>query len=59
MENPINKIRQSSIVFEKTGILFENIETSFNYPRVFLLEFGTRFLLTSVYKSVQNFSYFV
>ena len=35
MENPINKIRQSSIVFEKTGILFENIETSFKYPRVF------------------------
>ena len=56
MQNSMKKIRHSSIVFEKSGILSENLETltSSNYPRVsrFLLEFCTRFLLTIVYKKV-------
>ena len=56
MQNPIKKNRQSSIAFEKHGILFENLEnlTSSNYPRVqlFQLEFCTRFPLTSVFKTV-------
>ena len=36
MQNPIQKFRQSSIVFEKTGILSENLKTltSSNYPTV-------------------------
>ena len=56
MQNPIKKFRQSSIVFEKPGILSENLKalTSFNYPTVqyFLLKLRTRFLLTNVYKRV-------
>ena len=36
MQKTIQKFRQSSIVFEKPGILSENLETlmSFNYPTV-------------------------
>ena len=36
MQNAIQKFRQSSIVFEKEGILFENLKTltSSNYPTV-------------------------
>ena len=36
MQNTIQKFRQSSIVFEKPGILSENLKTltSFNYPTV-------------------------
>ena len=53
MQNPIQKFRQISIVFEKPGILSENLKilTSSNYPAVqyFLLK-GTRFLLTNFYK---------
>ena len=56
MQNPIQKFRQSSIVFEKPGILFENLKilTSSNYPIVqrFLLKLCTRLLLTNVYKRV-------
>ena len=56
MQNPIQKFRRSSIVFEKPGILSENLKTvmSSNYPTVqyFLLKLHTRFLLTNVYKSV-------
>ena len=56
MQNPIQKFRQSSIVFEKPGILSENVKTltSPNYPTVqyFLLKVRTPFLLTNVYKSV-------
>ena len=53
MQNPIQKFRQSSIVFEKPGILSENL-TRLNYPRVqyFLLKLRTRILLTNVYKRV-------
>ena len=56
MQNTIQKFRQSSIVFEKPGILSENLKTlmSSNYPTVqyFLLKLCTRFQLTSVYKRV-------
>ena len=57
MQNPIQKFRQSSIVFEKQGILSKNLEnfTSSNYPIVqhFLLTLCTRFLLANVYKRVR------
>ena len=56
MQNVIRKFRQSSVVFEKPGILPENLKTltSSNYPTVqyFLLKLRTRFLLTNVYKSM-------
>ena len=56
MQNPIQKFRQSSFIFEKSGILSENLKTltSSNYPTVqyFLLKLRTRFLLTNVYKRV-------
>ena len=56
MRNPIQNFRQSSIVFERPGILSENLKTvtSSNYPTVqyFLLKLRTRFLLTNVYKRV-------
>ena len=56
MQNPIQKFRQSSIVFKKPGILSQNLQTltSSNYPAVqyFLLKLCTRFLLTNVYKRV-------
>ena len=52
MQNTIQKFRQSSIVFEKPGILPENLKTltSSNYPTVqyLLLKRRTRFLLTIV-----------
>ena len=50
MQNAIQKFRQIYIVFEKPGILFENLKIlrSSNYPTViyFLLKFHTRFLHT-------------
>ena len=56
MQNPIQKFRQSSIVFEKPGVLSENLKTltSSNYPTIqyFLLKLRTRFLLTNAYKRV-------
>ena len=52
MQNTIQKCRQSSIVFEKQGILSENLTTltSSNYPtvRYFLLKLRARFLFTNV-----------
>ena len=52
MQNTTQKFRQSSIVFEKPGILSKNLKTltSSSYPTVqyFLLELRTRFLLTIV-----------
>ena len=52
----MQKLRQSSIVFEKPGILLENLKTltSSNYATVqyFLLKLRTRFLITNVCKSV-------
>ena len=54
MQTTIQKSRQSSIVFKKTGILSENLKTltSSNYLTVqyFLLKLRTHFLLTNVYK---------
>ena len=54
MQNTIQKVRQSSIVFEKPGILSENLKTltSSNYPTVqyFLLKLCKR--LTNACKSV-------
>ena len=54
MQNTIQKFRQSSIAFEKPGILSENLRTltSSNYPTVqyCFLKLRTRFLLTNVYK---------
>ena len=56
MQNTLQKIRQSSLVFENPGILSENLKilTSSNYPTIqyFLLKLCTRFLLTNVYKRV-------
>ena len=56
MQNTKQKFRQMSIVFEKPGILFENLKTltSSNYPTVqyFLLKLRTHFLLTNVYNRV-------
>ena len=56
MQNPIQTFRQSSIVFEKSGILSENLKTlvSSNYLTVqyFFLKLRTRFLLTNAYKTV-------
>ena len=64
MQNTIQKSRHSSIVFEKPGILSENLKTleSSNYPAVqyFLLKHCTRFLLTNVYKRVGGiFSFYL
>ena len=56
IQNPIQNVRQTSIVFEKPGILSENLKslTSSNYPAVqyFLLKLRTCFLLTNVYETV-------
>ena len=58
MQNTIQKFRQSSIVFEKPGILSENLKTltSSNYPTVqyFLLKLRPRFLLTNVYQRLRR-----
>ena len=56
MQNPIHKFGQSTIVFEKPGILSENTKTltRFTYPTVqyFLLKLLTSFLLTNAFKRV-------
>ena len=58
MEDPIQKFRQNSIVFEKPSNLSENLKTltSSNYPAVqyFLLKLWTRFPLINVYKRVSG-----
>ena len=63
MRNTIQKFRQSSIVFEKPGILSENLKTltSSNYPtdQYFLLKLRTRFLLTIVCKRVCGISFYL
>ena len=63
MQNAMQKFRQSSIIFEKPGILSKNLKTltSFNYPTVqyFLLKLRTYFLLTNVYKKVWDFFYLI
>ena len=56
MQNAVQKFKQSSIVFEKPGILSENLKTltTSNYPTVqyFLLKLRRPFLLTSVSEMV-------
>ena len=55
MQNTIQKFRQSSIAFEKSVILSENLKTltSSNYPTVqYFLKPRTPFLLTNFYKRV-------
>ena len=56
MQDTIQKFGQSSIVFERPGILSENLKTlmSSNYPAVqyFLLKLCAGFLLTIAYKRV-------
>ena len=55
MQNFIQKFRQSSIVFEKPGILYEKLKTSTssNYHRVqcFLPKLRKHFLITNAHKS--------
>ena len=48
MQNAIQRFGQSFIVFEKPGILSENLKTltSSNYPTVQYFKLHTRFLLT-------------
>ena len=62
MQNSLQKFRQSPIVFEKPGILSENLKTltSSNSPTVqyFLLKLRTRFLLTHLYSQVNSFFFF-
>ena len=52
MQNTIQKFTQSSIVFEKPGILSENLKNlmSSNHPTIqyLLMKLRTRFLLTTV-----------
>ena len=59
MQNPIQKFRQNTIVFEKPGFLSEKLTTSTNsnYHRVeyFLLKFFT----SPTYQRVFGFFYFV
>ena len=56
MQNPIQRFRQSSIVFDKPDILSVNFKTltSSNYPTVqfYLLRLCTRLLPTNVYKNL-------
>ena len=58
MQNLIQKVRQSSVVFQKLDILSEKWKTltSPNYHRLqyILLKFCTRSLLTNVYKRVRE-----
>ena len=62
MQNVIQKFRQSSIVFEKPGILSENLKTftSSNYPTVqyFLLNFAHVFYLPLSTKGYVGFFLF-
>ena len=52
MQNTIRKFRQSSIVFEKPGILSKNLKTLELQLSYSLLKHRTRFVLTNVYKKV-------
>ena len=64
MQNTMQKFKQSSIVFEKPGILFENLKTltSSNYPTVqnFLAETSHTFpTYQCLQKGVRDIFYFV
>ena len=62
MKNPLQIFRQSSTIFEKTGILSEKVKilTNSNYHRVqyFLLRLRTRFLLPISTKGCLRFFQF-
>ena len=59
MQNPIQKFRQSSIVFEKPGILSGKLKTPTTVElNIFLLGFCTRLLFTNVYKRCSGFILF-
>ena len=62
MKNPLQIFRQSSTIFEKTGILSEKLKilTNSNYHRVqyFLLRLRTRFLLPISTKGCLRFFQF-
>ena len=65
MQNPIQKFRQSSIVFEKRDILSENLKTltSSNYIPYSSIVFAETLLTFPTYQCLQNyvrdFFYFV
>ena len=63
MQNPIEKFKQSSIIFGEPGVLSEKLKTftSSNYHRAqyFLLKLHTRFRPTNVYEWDVIFFYFV
>ena len=61
MQNSILKFRQSSIVFEKPGILSENLKTltSSNYPTVFCWNFAHVFYIPLSKKGCVEFFYFI
>ena len=63
MQNTIQKFRQSSIVFEKPGILSEDLKTltSSNYPTVqlFFADSSTFSTFQRRQKSVRDFFYFI
>ena len=56
MQNPMPKLRQTSIISKKPGLLSEELKTltSSNFHRVlfFLLKFCTGFLLSNAYKKM-------
>ena len=63
MQNIIQKFTQNTVVFEKPGILSENLKilTSSNYPTVqyFLLKVCTRFLPMSTKECAGFFKFYL
>ena len=61
MQNPMPKLRQTSIISKKPVFLSEKLKTltSSNYHRdkYILLKFWTRFLLSNVYKRMRGIFY--
>ena len=58
MQNPKQKFRQSSIVFEKPGILFENLKTDkFQLVQYFWLELHMFPTYRCLQKSVWDYFY--
>ena len=63
MQNAVQKFRQSSIVFEKPGILSENLKAlTSSYSSVFLAEASIEASFSTYHclkKSIWNFFYFI
>ena len=63
MQYTIQKFRQSSIVFEKRGILSENLKNvdvlQLSYSSISFLKLRTRFYLPMSTKGVWVFFYFI